>query len=228
MDIQTSYFSTLNQLLLKKMQFILSLFLMLSISVAHSQNLKYMAYTTTDTIPIERIDGGFGALFLDSFHDVNTSLGYSGQIIGVYNGFPRDTIQVLNGKVVGCSKLYHVYLNFPSEMDEIIYIFRNDNYEMEISRGTRKGLNYVHIRGMNESENIFIYEFVFRDHKDVSIQKTIEQQEGKRKTKRMKYNDDLYLFLEKQSIFTKEQIDEWKALQLFENQELAFYFKQCN
>lgn len=203
------------------------LFIVLFVSTVNCQTV-YRGFANNKAIKIERVDGGFGAIFLDCFKDSLTSELYTGQVVCVFHGIPRDTINVVDGKVEHCAKMYNVFLNYPTEKLEFIYVIRSEQVQLELIVQQEKKGKTVNLIAKQSNGDTFIYDFNVKSGK--WFIKRISNVNDKRKKRkfRLEKDQDIYLWLKTEGFFPESVIEEIKEQKLLEQHELSFYFGKCD
>ena len=199
----------------------------LLVSTVNCQTV-YRGFANNNEIKIERVDGGFGAMFLDCFKDSLTSELYTGQVVCVFHGIPRDTINVVDGKVEHCAKMYSVFLNYPTEKLEFIYVIRSERVQLELIVHQEKKGNTVYLFAKQSNGDTFFYDFIFKSGKRY-IQRVLNVDQKRRKRKfRLEKDQDIYQFLKAEGLFLESVIEEIKEQKLLEQKELSYYFGKCD
>lgn len=188
----------------------------------------YRGVENNKEIKIERVDGGFGAIFLDCFKDSLTSELYTGQVVCVFHGIPRDTINVVDGKVEHCAKMYRVFLNYPTEKLEFIYVIRSEPVQLELIVQQEKKGNTVYLFAKQSNGDTFFYDFIFKSGKWFIQRVLIVDEKRKKRKFRLEKDQDIYQFLKAEDLFPESVIEEIKEQKLLEQHELSFYFGRCD
>lgn len=209
-----------------KLFLLLNLFIWNFIFYTNGQTI-YKGFRDNETVAIERLDGGFGEVFLDCFLDSLTTELFTGEVVCYFNGLAKDTFNIIGGKAENCLKVYDIYLNYPTEKREFIYIIRSEMVQVELIVKQEKKLCNVNLYGELANGDFFIYNFCFKSKECVVKRMFVTGQKRKKQKFRISKDENIYQFLINEGWFPDSIIDVIKAQKLLEQKDLDFYFGSC-
>jgi len=212
------------------MRLLTSIILFLTISFFSNCQIEYKGFTFDSILKIDRLDGGFGMIFLDCFTDSTSSELFTGKVVSFQRGVPKDTMYVLNGKVDRCAKMYNVYVDSPPVKNEFVYVIRNELIDMELIIQTREKTKVVFVCAKTKEDKFFVYKFYFKKSKTIVKRLIVgdsKKGESEKQNFHLKNNYNLYQFMREDGLIPVDVIDEIKLLKLMDQLDLSFYFEIC-